>query len=29
MKKIVIFGTGEIAELAYFYMKNDDFCNFD
>lgn len=23
-KKIVIFGTGEIAELAYFYMSNDE-----
>jgi len=29
MKKIVIFGTGEVAELAYFYMKNDDLCDFD
>lgn len=23
MKKIVIFGSGDIAELAYFYFKND------
>ena len=23
MKKIIIFGTGEIAELAFFYIKND------
>ena len=23
MKKIVIFGTGEISELATYYMKND------
>lgn len=28
-KEIVIFGTGEIAELAYFYMKNDDKCDFE
>ncbi len=23
MKKIIIFGTGEFAEVAYFYLKND------
>ena len=27
-KEIIIFGTGEIAELAYFYFKNDPKCNF-
>ena len=28
-KKIVIFGTGEIAELAYYYMKNDEACDIE
>lgn len=28
MKEIIIFGTGEIAELAHFYFENDPNCNF-
>lgn len=23
MSKVVIFGVGQIAEVAYFYLKND------
>lgn len=28
MKEIIIFGTGEIAELAHFYFENDPNCNY-
>ena len=28
MNEIVIFGTGEIAELAHFYFKNDPKCDY-
>ena len=27
MKKIIIFGTGNIAEVAYYYLVNDTNCN--
>ena len=29
MKKVVIFGTGEYAELAYYYFENDPECDFE
>lgn len=29
MKKVVIFGTGEYAELAYYYFTNDKACDFE
>jgi len=29
MKKIVLFGTGEIAELAHFYFQHDSECEYD
>jgi sugar O-acyltransferase (sialic acid O-acetyltransferase NeuD family) len=27
--KIIIFGTGEIAELAHYYITNDEKCNYE
>ena len=29
MKDIVIFGTGEYAELAHYYFENDPECDFN
>ena len=29
MKKVVIFGTGEYAELAHYYFENDSECDFE
>jgi len=29
MKNVIIFGTGEYAELAHYYFENDPLCNFN